>query len=1006
MINTQLASRAGWNRKQTLVLRVAKPSWLPRDTPFSSDNDSSVARQIEVDGVVPDAAMGRFSLQANQVPPPTIFVPLSWLQQLVEQPGRANILLLGGAMSGGGHPGDSVGSSRFSLSSHSGRADKLKLELQTQAHEALRRAFQLDDADLELRELTSLGAIELRSRRVFLDPPLAEAIQRAVPHARGVLSYFVNELRHGDRATPYSMVTAMQGGTVPDEMNDDEILLNSWLAEDLQARPGGHLELRYFVIGPAQKLEERTNSFRVRAIVPLEGAAADPDLMPNYPGLHDTESCRDWDAGIPIDFKKIRDKDEKYWEQYRGTPKAFLTLNAGQQMWSNRFGNLTALRFPSVPGSVSERPRELLTHAPLADARGNLERNIRDAIDPASVGLFFQPVREQALAAARQSMDFGQLFLGFSLFLIVSALILTGLLFTFGVEQRSQEIGTLLALGWTPRQVRRVLLCEGLTLSVLGALLGVIGGIAYAKAALWGLKTIWRDAISGMELHYHAEMPTLLVGVAGSVLVCTGAIWLNVRRHARRPARELLAFVAGTLHEAPAGSRCAWCSVCLGSVSLLAALAVLAVGYKTAHLAVSFFVAGALLLVAGVLISDWAIARSLRERGPRLRISDLAIRNVARRRARSLAVVCMLACGTFVVFAVGSNWHGVDTDPRRSSGTGGFDYYAESAIAIPGDLNDAPFLESATAEDLKRLKFVRLRLHEGDDASCLNLNRAQQPRLLGVNPTALATRAAFQFHRTLPMPGVENPWLLLDAAQPDAAVPAIADVNTVKWALGKSLGATLDYTDERGRKVQIRIVGILENSILQGSLVISERNFQALFPSESGYRVFLMEFPVKTARIQEAFRLLGLQEAGWEMEVAWRRLFEFNKVENAYILIFESLGGLGLLLGMGGMACVVLRNVWERRSELAILQAMGFRRRSIVWLVVSEHWNLVLLGLASGMIGGIVAVWPVFRSEDIEYPNIFIGTVFTLIFLAGLLAVCLATLAALRGPLLHALRNE
>jgi hypothetical protein len=36
-----------------------------------------------------------------------------------------------------------------------------------------------------------------------------------------------------------------------------------------------------------------------------------------------------------------------------------------------------------------------------------------------------------------------------------------------------------------------------------------------------------------------------------------------------------------------------------------------------------------------------------------------------------------------------------------------------------------------------------LRLREGDEASCLNLNRAQTPRLLGVDPNELARRGAF-----------------------------------------------------------------------------------------------------------------------------------------------------------------------------------------------------------------------------------------------------------------------
>ena len=69
--------------------------------------------------------------------------------------------------------------------------------------------FSLADASLELIDLKT-GGLELRSPRVFLE----SQIVAATPPAQGggrveALTYFVNELRTGDKATPYSMVTAV-----------------------------------------------------------------------------------------------------------------------------------------------------------------------------------------------------------------------------------------------------------------------------------------------------------------------------------------------------------------------------------------------------------------------------------------------------------------------------------------------------------------------------------------------------------------------------------------------------------------------------------------------------------------------------------------------------------------------------------------------------------------------------------------------------------------------------
>src|SRR4029077_19648057 len=131
-----------------------------------------------------------------------------------------------------------------------------------------------------------------------------------------------------------------------------------------------------------------------------------------------------------------------------------------------------------------------------------LTSQLQSALVPAELGLRFEPVRAQALAAANQAQDFGGLFLGFSFFLILAALILMALLFQFGLEQRTTEIGTLLALGFTPARVRRLFLSEGMAVAFLGGVLGVLGGIGYAKAMLHLLTTLWRDAVGGSALRF------------------------------------------------------------------------------------------------------------------------------------------------------------------------------------------------------------------------------------------------------------------------------------------------------------------------------------------------------------------------------------------------------------------------------------------------------------------------------------------------------------------------
>jgi hypothetical protein len=313
-----------------------------------------------------------------------------------------------------------------------------------------------------------------------------------------------------------------------------------------------------------------------------------------------------------------------------------------------------------------------------------------------------------------------------------------------------------------------------------------------------------------------------------------------------------------------------------------------------------------------------------------------------------------------------------------------------------------------SSNDLIGVKIVALRVHDGDDASCLNLNRAQKPRLLGVKPESLADRFTFaDFAKGLdPHKG----WQLLD--QPVASnpggdeIPAIGDANSVEWALGKKIGDTIDYTDEQGHAFKLRLVGAVANSILQGSLIIDEGQFVRRFPGESGYRLFLVDSPPDSGTNLSATLSRALQDVGMELTPATRRLDAFNAVQNTYLSTFQILGGLGVLLGSAGLGAIVLRNVLERRGELGLLMAIGFRKRQLHWLILSEHGALLGLGISLGVAAAAIAVLPSILSTTTQLPFRSLALTLAAICLNGALWTWLATRSALSGDLLQVLRNE
>ena len=956
ILNEPLASRLDVRVKDTVLFRIARPSALPRDAILGSESDTSLALRLRVTDVVDE----RFSLTANQIPPFNAFVSLKMLQRRLDMPGQANMILVG--------KGEGI-------------------DIDT-ANTAVRQHWQLADAGLQLHTLPKHNGLELRTERVFLEPAVQATAHR--PGALRVLTYFVNEIRLGQRATPYSFVTAIgpTDASVPHplvvDLADDEILINRWLANDLQAKAGDTIDLTYFVIGPRHPLEERTTSFRIGGVISMHGTAADPNWTPNFPGLSDSDHCRDWQPPIPIDLRKIRDKDEQYWKQHRTTPKAFITLGAGQRIWRNRFGELTSIRYPDGP-----------------DAEEQIAADIKSNLDPKSLGLFFQPVREQALASSSQALDFGQLFLGLSFFLIVAALLLTGLLFALGIEQRTGQIGTLLAIGYRPAAVRRLMTLEAGLLAIVGSGLGVLLGTFYTKLVLLGLATVWQGAVTAAALTYHAEFSSMATGFIAN----TSAAWLVMWRHLRKlTRREPHTLIRGTAAR-PTASNISRRGLFVALPAAIAGIAVILLKGDPSSVA-AFFVGGTLLLVAGLGLSHWQLSGPDRTTSDgRLSLQQVGSRNASRRRGRSLAVVILLACGSFLVVAVGANRH----DPtahahERTSGTGGFALVAESTLPILADLNTDAGRETYNLERLQMRdgNVGPLRVRPGDDASCLNLNRAQNPQLLGVDPDAFASRDAFTFVTTLEGAG----WNALKNDDNADIVPAIGDQATVVWGLGRAVGDEIAYTDDSGRPFRVRIVGIIANSILQGNLIVSERAFIDKYPSHAGYHRLLIDAPFLRAEALADYLSDRMQDVGLDVTPAAERLAQFSAVEHTYLAIFQALGGLGLLLGTAGLGLIVMRNVLERRSELALLQAVGFTRRAIMKLLLIEHTGLLLMGLISGSVAGFVAVLPVIRSSGAGMPLASMAMILTIILAFGLVAIFLTSVMAMSGRLVEALAEE
>lgn len=981
-VNPTLAQQAEITVGSTIALRVGKTSLMPRDAPLAARGDTLTQRgTFTVRHVVPDEHLGRFSLAANQVAPRTVFVDMEWLQEAAGIPGQANVMLVGTSPDGD-LPVDAL-------------------------NRILRTVWRLSDVGIHLRRHEDI--VQLESDRIFLEPTVSGAADSigvsTGNEAAGTLTYLVNSVRHGDRATPYSFAVAIEPppdaarGLVPPEMRDDEVVVNRWLADQIEVSAGDIVTVAYYALTPVG-FDARERAFTVRRVASMEEFESERALLPAFPGLTDVEQCREWDIGMPMDEAALQDAaNEAYWDAYRATPKLVVSLAAGRQMWANRFGDTSAIRYP------------------LADTSEDALRQVLiGAIDPASLGLFLMPVRELALKAVTEGLSLGEWFASMSCFLIVAALILTAMLFAFGIQQRAEEMGILLGVGHQVSHVRRLFLCEGAIVALIACTVGAVLGLGYTRLLIVGLAQYWQGAVANAAILYHAEPGTVLIGIGCSFVCALIAMGIAMREQTQRSARALLANDLTQRNGEEASRRGGRGPLAFVLSCVLAAAGAVAFGLlgEGTHAVYVFFGAGFLLLVAGLRLSSMLLQRINREGEGPLSVSRMGARNAARSPGRSLTVVALMALGCFVVFAVSAMQQDLAASAdKRSSGTGGFSLFGESSIPIP----DALETEKGRAafgldrdECLTNVDFVSLKVRDGDDASCFNLNRAQAPRLLGVDVDALRSRGAF-----MPQGSTDGvPWSLLDVNLPDGVVPGLAgDTTTVMWNLRKRVGPEagdeIVYRDECGEPFRVRLVGTLPMplSILQGTVLIPKAAFVDHYPSVSGYRMFLVDMPSESdpTAVQQALTR-RTDRVGLDVTSSLSRLLAFHSVEATYLSMFLVLGGLGIILGTLGLGILVLRNMLERRSELATLRCIGFSRSRILWLVLVEHWLLLALGLGCGLISTMVALWPSLASPGMHVPLGSIAALAGSIVLTGCAATTIAVFVALRGELVPALRSE
>lgn len=1021
--------------KAKITVRIPKQNQLPADSALGRKTDliESIV-DLKVVQIIPTTGLGRFGMHPSQSDPFNIYLPIELLQEAL---GRTVLK----------HKSDPAQANALMISS------KSKTPPSAEMTASLRSSIRptLEDYGLTLKRVTQKFGEDddaktifdywsLSSDQLVLSSEAVKSIASAFPNATPVFTYLANDIRKLDQSSgiPFSMVSAIDFGDSFGPISaisnkpirklaENEIVLNQWAAADLGVDAGAKIVVTYFepetthgsqversvelivvdiarITSPDEPFKVRRNQINPAPFIIEPTIANDPNLTPEVPGVTDAESIENWD--LPFKTKgKLRAQDEVYWDNFRTTPKAFVSLATGQEIWRSRFGTTTGFRISPMTGDSAQISQRLLDQF---------------VTDESKLGMHLVPIKRQGLQASSGSTPFDGLFLGLSMFVIGAALILVSLLFRLSLQQRASEVGLFKATGFSQKQIRRLWLSEMTIVSSAGAVLGVVLGIGYAWLMIWGLSNWWVGAISRPFLTLNVSPLSLSIGLISGLLTCVLTIAWSLRRARNQPVRGLLGGqLESTTMESNAGLGYGrWIAPSLVVLAIL--LTVIATQLSGMAQAGAFMSAGFLILTALLMfVYLWLQKPGKPESAGTLSLPRLAMLSAKRNPLRSTLTIGLVSVASFLIAAI-SSFRLVPTE----SGTAGFDWVAQSSQPVFDDLSTPTGQQLALGvgnQLTPGTEVMSLRFKPGQDASCNNLYQSTQPRVLGITAGFIehfdsSNVDQFAWVGSMASSDAEkqNAWRLLDGETVHSGtradpIPVVLDKNTANYSLKILFLDTVKRVDyDSGETLHYRVVGFLENTILQGSLIMSERDFEHAFPAIGGYQYFLIRDGENSDNSEVSANVALLEDRlgdqGFDARSAPKLLSDFMAVQNTYISTFQTLGALGLLLGTFGLAAVQMRSVLERRQELGLMRAVGFGRDKLSWMVLMENAWLLFIGMSVGIAAALFTTVPHWFVGTASVPWLALAAMFAGIVAVGLIAGWFASRILWKMPLLDSLR--
>jgi putative ABC transport system permease protein len=649
--------------------------------------------------------------------------------------------------------------------------------------------------------------------------------------------------------------------------------------------------------------------------------------------------------------------------------------------------------------------------------------------------------------AESQGAGLTQIFTMIGSFSVMAGILLLINLFVMLAEERKTELGMLRAVGFTRRRLTRAFAIEASLYAVVAAAAGAAAGIGIGWLVAVMAGPIFGTAGQGGAPPLVIEPVSLAIGAGTGLLISLLTIWATSLRIARlniiRAIRDL---------PEPKITKVRKRTLVLGAVGILAGAAVGFAGYlgdnaialslgvpvaafsaspllrrllpeRPARLVIAgtvlgwglavyplfpdvmaagdmmvFVVQGVVLTAGAVSLASsidrvWAFTIDRLARGGRGLAPRLGIAYPLARRFRTSMLLGMfsLVIFTVTIMTVMSASIAGNTDATVERVAAGFDVVLDTNPANPvtvAALTERPdvaavagLISGVATFDAAHLDVGRSWPVTSFDADLLEQGA---PGLFRRDPVYASDEAAYRAVLDDPSLAIVPEDFLV--AGLDDAVPAIGD--------------TFSFVDPAtGRSSELTIAGVGEADWLGNGALVNGEVTEALF----GDQQVSDRFYIAAADGADAAALAAAVNADLLAHGADARTFTTMGTAGmgemlGFIALLRGFLGLGLLVGIAGLGVVMVRAVRERRHEIGMLRAMGFRTGIVRAAMLSESGLIAVQGTVIGAVLGLLTTRQLLSGSDSfgDVPPPFVVPWVGLLVILGLPLV--ASLAATAWP--------